>query len=63
MFTGGGDLGNLPERPSRGKKIPVKISNKRFMAYYALFFMLFILMLIVITLLEMAGKAQARALF
>ena len=64
MFMGGNSGGDWgPERPSRSKKIPVKISNRRFMAYYALFFTLFILLLIVITLLEMAGKTQAQTLF
>lgn len=66
MFFGSGGPGgpgHLEERPSRGKKIDVKISNKHFMVYFILFIMLFILMLVAITLVEMAAKSQQVALY
>ena len=61
MFTGsdggsGGDWG--PERPTRGKKIPFKFTFKHF----AIFMVLFVLMLVAITLVEMAAKSQRVAL-
>ena len=66
MFFGSGGPGGpgrLEERPSRGKKIDVKISNKRFMIYFILSIVLFILMLVILSVVEMAGRTQAHALF
>ena len=55
MIFDSGGLGDPgPERPSRGKKIPVKISNKRFMVYFILSIVLFILMLVILYVWETA---------
>ena len=64
MFTGGDPgAGYSPDPPTRGKKIDVKISNRRFVIYFILSIVLFILMLIILSVVEMAGRTQAHALF